>query len=286
MQIVDGNKPNGQYFEYKVTLDLDSVVSMDTNNSPDISDENKMIIIKTEPEENDEVGINFEYNYTLHTLHSYTEPSTSCVDNQHDEGSFVNTQHVYTEHSSSEAGYEASAENSCDQVVAKAEQTAFENAYHCNTEPSTSLVGNDVGVEGLSDQIVVKTEESVMIDKDEKFKNKLKAIKMKVKLKQKKKAAAERPYKPHKCRMCNQRFQNTGNRKIHENKHQGIKPYCCSMCGKDFYDLGAYKKHLQSHTGEGAVKCHICSKTLACHSHMRVLVYNYHLKFSIIIFKT
>ena len=67
--------------------------------------------------------------------------------------------------------------------------------------------------------------------------------------------------KPFKCQYCEQRFDKSGNRKVHERIHTGEKPYKCQYCEKGFSQAGDKKRHERTHTGEKPHKCQYCEKT-------------------------
>ena len=66
--------------------------------------------------------------------------------------------------------------------------------------------------------------------------------------------------KPFKCNMCEKKFVNSSEIKVHQRSHTGLKPYKCKICEKEFTTLSKMKTHKHSHSGEKPFECDICQK--------------------------
>ena len=56
--------------------------------------------------------------------------------------------------------------------------------------------------------------------------------------------------KPFKCNMCEKKFVNSSEIKVHQRSHTGFKPYKCKICEKEFTTISKMKTHKHSHSGE------------------------------------
>ncbi|XP_017064414.1 zinc finger protein 239 [Drosophila eugracilis] len=66
--------------------------------------------------------------------------------------------------------------------------------------------------------------------------------------------------KDHICDVCNRRFSEAYNLRIHKMTHTDEKPHVCEDCGKGFRQLNKLRIHAVTHTAERPHKCDICDK--------------------------
>ena len=60
------------------------------------------------------------------------------------------------------------------------------------------------------------------------------------------------------CDICQSKFKQLSNLKIHKRIHTGETPYSCEICKKSFTQSSNLKRHIRVHTGEKPYFCEIC----------------------------
>ncbi|KAJ4425747.1 hypothetical protein ANN_27943 [Periplaneta americana] len=85
--------------------------------------------------------------------------------------------------------------------------------------------------------------------------------------------------RPFKCDVCDKRFRNKKNVKVHMGCHTvhvrihtGEKPFNCAVCNKDFRNKRDIYVHMRSHTGENPFTCKFCGRGFRYSNHLKVHV--------------
>nr|XP_044249089.1 zinc finger protein 689 [Drosophila takahashii] len=71
---------------------------------------------------------------------------------------------------------------------------------------------------------------------------------------------ARRAGRDHTCDVCERRFSEAYNLRIHKMTHTDEKPHVCEECGKAFRQMNKLRIHAVTHTAERPHKCDICGK--------------------------
>ncbi|XP_027131306.1 zinc finger protein 70 isoform X2 [Larimichthys crocea] len=63
------------------------------------------------------------------------------------------------------------------------------------------------------------------------------------------------------CDVCDKKFPNLSQFKVHQRRHTGEKPFHCDVCGKSYRLKELLRDHRYTHTGEKPYRCGLCFKT-------------------------
>ena len=66
------------------------------------------------------------------------------------------------------------------------------------------------------------------------------------------------------CNICQKKFIDSGDFKIHVRRHEGVKPYVCSECPKCFCTAQELKCHKLVHSDVRNFACGFCAKSFKC----------------------
>ena len=63
------------------------------------------------------------------------------------------------------------------------------------------------------------------------------------------------------CNICQKKFTNSRDFKVHVRRHEGVKPYVCSECPKCFCTSSHLKRHQLVHSNVRVFACGLCGKS-------------------------
>jgi len=71
------------------------------------------------------------------------------------------------------------------------------------------------------------------------------------------------------CHICQKKFSDSGDLKIHVRRHEGLKPYVCSDCPMCFCTASDLKQHQQKHSQYKQFGCMLCGKCFRYKSYVK-----------------
>ena len=73
---------------------------------------------------------------------------------------------------------------------------------------------------------------------------------------------------PLTCNICQKKFSNSQNFKLHVQRHEGVKPYVCSECPKCFCTAHEMKCHQLVHSDVRNFACGFCATSFKRKQHV------------------